>query len=78
MDARAYWNSYVEKCGGLAQTAEKLHTPYSTIACISNGSRGIGRNLARRFKEADPEIDETQLVWVAPVSSTDQPGSMVG
>lgn len=68
MDARSYWNAYVEKCGGLQITAARLNTPYSTIACISNGSRGIGRSLATRFAEADPELDETILVWVTPTS----------
>lgn len=68
MDARSYWNDYVEKCGGLQPTAAKLRTPYSTIACITNGSRGIGRRLARRFAKADATLDETVLVWVTPVS----------
>lgn len=68
MDPRAYWNGYVDRCGGIQATAERLRTPYSTIACICNGTRGIGRKLARRFAEADAELDETVLVWVTPTA----------
>lgn len=70
VDARAYWDDYVERQGGLQATATRLRTPYSTVACISNGSRGIGRVLARRFAEADPDLDETVLVWVTPNADT--------
>lgn len=67
MDSRVYWIGYVERCGGIQAAAERLHTPYSTIACICNGTRGIGRKLARRFAEADTALDENVLVWVTPV-----------
>lgn len=66
MDPRVYWNGYVERCGGIQAAAERLCTPYSTIACICNGSRGIGRKLARRFAEVDESLDENVLVWVTP------------
>lgn len=66
MEPRAYWNSYVERCGGIQATADRLKAPYSTIACVCNGARGIGRKLSRRFAEVDPELDENILVWVAP------------
>ena len=68
MDPRAYWNGYVERSGGIQATAERLRTPYSTIACICNGSRGIGRKLARRFAAVDKSLDENVLVWVTPTS----------
>lgn len=69
MDYRSYWNGYVEQCGGIQATAERLRTPYSTIACICNGTRGIGRKLALRFAEADASLDENVLVWVTPVAT---------
>ena len=69
MEPRAYWNGYVKRCGGIQAAAERLRTPYSTVACICNGTRGIGRKLARRFAEADAELDETILVWVMPTTS---------
>jgi hypothetical protein len=70
MDARTYWQQYVDRVGGLQAAAERLDTPYSTIAGVTNGSRGIGRELARRMAAADPTLDETILVWVEPVRAT--------
>lgn len=64
MDARNYWLEYVNRCGGLKATAEKLQSPYQTIASITNGHRGIGRELAQRFAAADPMLDATRLIWV--------------
>lgn len=72
MDPRTYWNGYVERCGGIQATAERLRTPYSTIACICNGTRGIGRKLARRFADADAQLDETVLVWVTSTTTGEQ------
>lgn len=66
-NAREYWNAYVERCGGIGAVSEQLKTPYSTIAGICNGSRGIGRELARRFSEADPMLDASRLLWVTPL-----------
>lgn len=63
-DPRAYWDAYVERCGGVIATAERLKTPYSTVAGICNGSRGIGRSLAKRFAQADPMLDASRLLWV--------------
>ena len=64
MEPRTYWLRYVERCGGIQATADRLKSPYSTVACICNGRRGIGRKLARRFAEVDPSLDENVLVWV--------------
>lgn len=55
---------YIKRCGGVGAAAERLRTPYSTVAGICNGSRGIGRDLAARFAKADPSLDEKVLVWV--------------
>lgn len=67
MDAREYWNTYIENVGGIAAAAEKLGTPYSTVAGICNGSRGIGHKLAQRFAERDRMLDASRLVWVRPI-----------
>jgi len=64
MTPREYWNSYVERLGGPAAVAEHLCIPYSTIAAICNGTRGIGRVTARRMVEADPALDRKILLWV--------------
>jgi hypothetical protein len=64
MDARSYWNHYVEVHGGPAGVAGHLDIPYSTIAGVCNGSRGIGRHLAKRMAERDPLLDEKTLIWV--------------
>lgn len=67
MNARQYWDSYVERIGGLAAVATRLRTPYSTIAGITNGSRGIGHSLAARFAKADKSLDVNTLLWVRPI-----------
>ena len=64
MTPRTYWNQYTERHGGPAGVASRLAIPYSTIAGVCNGSRGIGRGLAKRMAESDPELDESVLVWV--------------
>lgn len=64
MDAREYWKAYVERCGGIKATAEKLATPYPTIAGIYNGSRGIGPRLVERFVSRDPMLEPNRLIWV--------------
>lgn len=67
MEARTYWNTYVDQHGGAPRIAERLGIPYSTIASICNGSRGIGHDLAERMVAADPLLDKSRLVWVRPV-----------
>lgn len=64
MDARDYWNEYVDRCGGVKATAEKLATPYQTIASITSGHRGIGAKLVERFVKRDPMLDRNKLIWV--------------
>lgn len=64
MDARNYWNHYVEQVGGPTAVAAKLEIPYSTIAGVCNGSRGIGHRLAQRMAKADPLLDAQKLIWV--------------
>ena len=64
MTPRTYWQTYVEQHGGPVGTAARLGIPYSTIASICNGRRGIGHRLAARMAEADPALDAATLVWV--------------
>lgn len=64
MDARRYWGRYVKRHGGIAGVSGHLGIPYSTIACVCNGSRGIGHALAQRMAKADPKLDASRLVWV--------------
>lgn len=67
MDARAYWSEYVRRHDGIAATAAHLDLPYSTVAGICNGSRGIGRSLAQRMAAKDALLDAKVLVWVRPI-----------
>lgn len=71
-DPRAYWQSYVDRLGGPSRVAEKLGIPYSTIAGVCNGSRGIGHALAGRMSEADQELDPMVLIWVRPAPRADE------
>lgn len=64
MDARNYWNEYVERCGGVKAAADRLATPYQTIASITSGHRGIGPRLVERFVARDPLLDPNALIWV--------------
>jgi hypothetical protein len=66
MDARSYWQAYVDRTGGVRAVSERLGLPYSTVTSITNGHRGIGRDLAARIVEADPGLDLSVLVWVRP------------
>lgn len=65
MTPREYWSLYVKENGGAKGVSAKLDLPYSTVAGICNGSRGIGRDVARRMKKKDPLLDESLLVLVA-------------
>jgi plasmid maintenance system antidote protein VapI len=64
MDARTYLKAYVEQIGGVGKAAEKLGIPYSTLAGVCNGSRGVGHKLARRMADADPLLDASRLIWI--------------
>lgn len=68
MTPRAYWTDYAQRNGGPTGLSTKLGIPYSTLAGVCNGSRGIGRELAARIAAADPEVDETILVWVTKIA----------
>ena len=66
MEPRTYWNRYVDQHGGVGPTAARLGVPYSTIAGVSNGSRGVGRKLAARMAAADPLLDAGRLALIGP------------
>lgn len=69
MNARHVWTEYVDREGGPAAVSRKLGIPLSTIAGTYNGSRGIGRELARTIAAREPLLDEKLLVWVEPVAA---------
>lgn len=66
-DPRAYWAHYVEQNGGPTGVAARLGIPYSTIAAVCNGNRGIGRKLAVRMAKADPLLDAGRLALVGSI-----------
>lgn len=70
MTSRDYLNTYIERHGGVPQTARFLGLPYSTLASIVNGTRGVTPKMARRMAEADPILDPNRLVWIRAKSPT--------
>ena len=64
MNPRDYWSLYIERNGGPTQVSKRLGIPFSTIAGVTNGSRGIGESLALRMAAADPLLDKNILIWV--------------
>lgn len=64
MKPREYWAHYVAVHGGPTKVAERLKIPFSTIAAVSNGTRGIGKDLANRLHQADPMLDPKVLIWI--------------
>lgn len=77
MTPREYWNQYSDQNGGAVGVSKKLGIPYSTIAGVCNGSRGVGRDLAKRMADADPTLDMKVLVWIEPIATPD-PGAAHG
>lgn len=67
MDPRSPLLQYIDACGGKPQAAKVLDLPYSTLAAICNGTRGVGKDLARRLEEASGgQLNAQQLVWIRP------------
>lgn len=64
MTPREYIVEYVDRNGGAPECARRLGIPYSTLAAILNGYRGISAQMADRMHAADPMIDRNQIVWV--------------
>ena len=64
MTPREYLAEYVERHGGAPKVAQRLGIPYSTLAAICNGYRGISPQMADKMHKADPMIDRNQIVWV--------------
>lgn len=67
MTPRDYLHAYITSKGGLAATAAHLRMPYSTLAAISNGTRGVSPKTAKRMADADPLLDSNRLVWIRPI-----------
>lgn len=64
MNPRQYFLDYVERNGGLQAVSDNLGIPYPSLASVSNGSRGIGKAMAKRMVAADPSLDISVLVLV--------------
>lgn len=68
MDGRKHLLAYVELNDGIPQAAARLGLPYSTMAAICNGTRGIGKNLAQRMQTASGgALQADRLIWVRPM-----------
>lgn len=67
MTARDYLSAYIERHGGLPTAAAFLGMPYSTLAAIANGTRGVSPKTARKMADADPLLDPNRLVWIRPI-----------
>lgn len=67
MTPRDYLTAYIERHGGVPATARHLGMPYSTLAAINNGTRGISPKTARKMAAADPLLDANRLVWIRPI-----------
>lgn len=72
MTPREYLAEYVDRHGGAPEVARRLGIPYSTLAAICNGYRGISPQMADRMHKADPMIDRNQIVWVRATRPADQ------
>lgn len=70
MTPRDYLRAYIDRHGGVPATAERLGMPYSSLAAISNGTRGVSPKTAKRMASADPLLDANRLVWIRPIPRT--------
>jgi hypothetical protein len=65
MDSRDYLMKFVDECGGKPAAAKQLRIPYSTLAAICNGTRGIGKRLAERMAaNSAGKLSASRLIWV--------------
>lgn len=71
MNPRTYWNAYVERVGGLPKLSCESGIPYSTLAGINNGFRGVGRELAQRLVNFDPLLDKGILLQIQAIRARD-------
>lgn len=69
MTARDYLDTYIDRHGGVAATASLLGMPYSTLAAIRNGTRGVSPKTAQKMAKADPLLDANKLVWIRPTKA---------
>jgi len=67
MDPRKHLRDYVEELGGRPAAADALGIPYSTMAAICNGTRGVGKELAQRMADASGgRLRAELLIWIEP------------
>lgn len=67
MDARKHLADYVDEIGGKPAAAKALGVPYSTIAAICNGTRGVGKDLAKRMADSSAgRLRAEILIWIKP------------
>lgn len=65
MTPRDYLNEWVRKAGGRPKAAQRLGVPYSTLAAICNGTRGVSRQMALTLAAASGgQLDAAKLVWI--------------
>ena len=64
MNERDYLTRYIDSKGGISATAKILGMPYSSLAAIANGYRGISPKQAKKMFAADPMLDANRLIWV--------------
>lgn len=69
MDPREPLIAFINTFEGRPQAAEKLGIPYSTLAAICNGTRGVGKDLAQRLEErSGGALKAEQLIWIRPIT----------
>ena len=65
MSERDHLLQFVKHQGGVPKAASTLNIPYSTLASICNGYRGISKAMAKRIATAsNGELKEELLVWI--------------
>lgn len=66
-DPRDYFVGAVTNRGGPAAASRYYGIPFTTIASICSGQKGVGPRTARRMVEVDPMLDEGKLMLVRAV-----------
>ena len=64
MTERDYLTRYITNHGGIPATAKRLGMPYSSLAAIANGYRGISPRQAKKMAAADPMLEANRLIWI--------------
>lgn len=68
MDPREQLRIYVQGIGGCPAASKKMGIPYSTLAAILNGTRGVGRNMACKLEISSAgRLAADRMIWIKPV-----------